>query len=642
MRCDCVGRRRAASPSNDAYCNRRRQSCRGVRVVAVLATLLASAAAVAGGGPESVLVVVNTRSQVSLEVANHYVRLRNIPASNVVAIAYDGPREAISGERFRREILTPILTAIDRRRLAVQIDAVAYCPDFPWRIELERDYPKGTKFAKQLRPIASLTGATFLWPFVQAKSPGVVSFDSNWCVAPPTAAAASLNGAQCVRDLPAVSRSLHGRDRWAAPGKKAAFRKPGRRYLMATMLGVTTGRGNTLDEVLACLRRAVEADATPPTGTFYFMRNRDIRSKTRHNCYEGVAAALRAMGAKAVVAQGKVPKGKTDVAGMTLGSADLGLDAAAIRVQPGALCEHLTSFGGVLKRNAGQTPLSELIRYGAAGASGTVFEPYSVQAKFPLPSLQLHYRRGVTLAEAFYQSVQSPYQLLIVGDPICQPWASRPSLTVEGWPGGHAPTDLSMLGLKELGLKELGLTVSPTESPASAAGGDPADEGEGEPAAVRLRPVVSGSEGAGSGFWEFYVDGRMRMRLPSGQEASFSATDLGPGWHELRCVGVAGDPIEATTRKIGSIFIDSAGPEGSPGEVSLSASVEGSEAQLAVSAPGGERIELFHNARRVGEISGDQGEATLATAVLGRGPVRLQAVAQPSGARSAPVWVTLR
>ncbi|MEN0110276.1 MAG: hypothetical protein AAF805_06095, partial [Planctomycetota bacterium] len=235
------GWEKPASPAGNRHCNRA-PSDQGGRLggpagAIIAAVVLACGAARGGGGPENVLVVVNTRSAASLTVANHYVRLRNIPASNVVAIDYEGPRDSISGERFRREILTPVLTAIDRRRLGLQIDAVAYCPDFPWRIDLRGEYPADVKFSPQLKPLASLTGATFLWPYVQAKSPAVVSLESNWCVPPRSAEAALRNVARCVEDPPPITRALHGRDRWVAPGKRAAFGKPGRRYLMATALG---------------------------------------------------------------------------------------------------------------------------------------------------------------------------------------------------------------------------------------------------------------------------------------------------------------------------------------------------------------------------------------------------------------------
>ena len=50
--------------------------------------------------------------------------------------------------------------------------------------------------------------------------------------------------------------------------------------------------------------------------------------------------------------------------------------------------------------------------------------------------IQVHYARGCTLAEAFYQSVWSPYQLLIVGDPLCRPWADIPRVSAKGVEAG--------------------------------------------------------------------------------------------------------------------------------------------------------------------------------------------------------------
>ena len=48
--------------------------------------------AFAGGGPENVLLLVNSNSSGSKTIANHYIQLRNIPASNVVYIDWQGAR----------------------------------------------------------------------------------------------------------------------------------------------------------------------------------------------------------------------------------------------------------------------------------------------------------------------------------------------------------------------------------------------------------------------------------------------------------------------------------------------------------------------------------------------------------------------
>jgi len=52
-----------------------------------------------------------------------------------------------------------------------------------------------------------------------------------------------------------------------------------------------------------------------------------------------------------------------------------------------------------------------------------VQEPYSLQSKFPVPFLHGYYADGCSLAEAFYQSVLRPYQLIVVGDPLARPFA---------------------------------------------------------------------------------------------------------------------------------------------------------------------------------------------------------------------------
>ena len=72
---------------------------RGIRWIFLL--LVATAAgnvAWAGGGPENVLLLVNPNSLNSKTVANHYIALRQIPASNVVYVDWRGGIEGCQGK----------------------------------------------------------------------------------------------------------------------------------------------------------------------------------------------------------------------------------------------------------------------------------------------------------------------------------------------------------------------------------------------------------------------------------------------------------------------------------------------------------------------------------------------------------------
>lgn len=160
------------------------------------------------------------------------------------------------------------------------------------------------------------------------------------------------------------------------------------------------------------------------------MRNGDVRAKTRAWGFASAIEELRRLGVAGEIVDGALPEGRDDVAGAMIGSAGFNWADSKSRILPGAICEHLTSTGGVLVEGAGQTPLTELIRSGAVASSGAVTEPFAVQFKFPTPFLHAYYAAGCTVAEAFYLSVAGPYQLLVVGDPLCRPWAVPPAFRV--------------------------------------------------------------------------------------------------------------------------------------------------------------------------------------------------------------------
>lgn len=93
---------------------------------------------------------------------------------------------------------------------------------------------------------------------------------------------------------------------------------------------------------------------------------------------------------------------------------------------PGALADHLTSYGGLLDGPAGTGQMTAIdwIEAGATASYGTVSEPCNHWQKFPHPQLLLlSYVQGVSALEAYWHSVVWPGQGAFVGDPLAAPFA---------------------------------------------------------------------------------------------------------------------------------------------------------------------------------------------------------------------------
>ncbi|HMO85701.1 MAG TPA: hypothetical protein PKC18_12375, partial [Lacipirellulaceae bacterium] len=140
--------------------------------------LLVAPLARAGGGPENVFLIVNPRGAKSKEVANHYVQMRQIPPDNVYYLPLPPSANEMKALDFREKLLRPALTAIERRGLQDQIDYIVYSCEFPWRVDFAEMFPQLAS-NPQLRPMASLTGATFLHQFVNEGSDSLVQLHTN-------------------------------------------------------------------------------------------------------------------------------------------------------------------------------------------------------------------------------------------------------------------------------------------------------------------------------------------------------------------------------------------------------------------------------------------------------------------------------
>ena len=567
-------------------------SGRQVFLACVLACTQLTRAAYGGGGPENVFVVVNTRSWASKTIANYFCHLRRVPASNIFYLDRPGSNTWLTVDAFREVMLDPILKEVDKRGLGGQIDYIVYSSDYPYEIRFDTDLPQPQRFAS-----GSITGLTYLAQWVQAEDPRYTG-NVNWYMRMPRS---HEKGYTLIDgNVEAATRGFRSTYQWGPAGEQVE--NGGQHYLLSTMLAYTSGRGNSVAEAIRYLQRSAWADGTHPTGSMYFMltpetrprpgaqQGYDIRATTRQPAFESAGRALRALGINAEIVSGQVlPQGRNDVLGILAGTRNFDVASSRSTIAPGAICENFTSFGGALHgedRQMGQTRLSEFLRFGAAGSSGTVVEPYASWTKFPHPMMYVHYARGCTLAEAYYQSVFSPYQLLVVGDPLCRPWATIPIVTVDGVrPGDRVSANLV------------------------------------------LKPDVQSLANFTPAHFELFVDGRRVDQCAPGDQFEFDTQSIGDGHHELRIVAVEADLIQSQGRLIVPVLVDNQ-------ESQLVWKTEprtdaGWERPIMITArcKGAEGIAIVQGRRLVGRIDGDAGQVRVNPQQLGYGPVTLQAVA---------------
>lgn len=305
---------------------------------------------------------------------------------------------------------------------------------------------------------------------------------------------------------------------WGEDGEPVPDPASPHRYRLAVMLGWTGDHGTTVDEVLACLQRSRACDATAPDGTVYLMVNEDVRARTRAGVFPAVKDALERIGRKAAILtagqdgqDGILPRGRKDVIGLVAGTAGFQWDPAQATLLPGAIAEHLTSFGAHFG-TPGQTKCTEFLRHGAAGTAGTVAEPYAIPHKFPSPWVHLHYARGCSLAEAFYLGLWGPYQLLVLGDPLARPYAQFASVRITAPAPGSPCT----------GVTDVVATVETAPGTKVA----------------RL---------------ELWVDGRRSATAEPGQPLPWDTGTAADGVHDVRVVAVEASPI--ATRSYAGVLL---------------------------------------------------------------------------------------
>jgi uncharacterized protein (TIGR03790 family) len=314
---------------------------------------------------EELAVLVNDQDAQSTAVADYYVLKRNIPAKNVIHLSFTPGGAGLTESAFAA------LFAEVQAKLTPEIQALAITWTRPYKV-------LGM----------SITSAFTL------------GFSTDWYA----------TEAGCNPTSPSGFYDSASRRPFDDHGIRPAM-----------MLA-----GETTDDVLDLIDRGVAADGTFPTGTAWLVRTTDGARSSRYPLMiEAEAEWDHAPDGLTVIYEDQ-PEGNliTNTAGILVyltGLTWVGeLDTNTYH--PGAIGDHLTSYGGVLGGTS-QMDVIQWLKAGLTGSFGTVQEPCNYTAKFPDPvPLLSHYYRGNTLIEAYWKSVQWPGEGLFVGEPLASPF----------------------------------------------------------------------------------------------------------------------------------------------------------------------------------------------------------------------------
>ncbi len=351
-----------------------------VAIFFILGVLLAAGRVWAGGSGLNVIVVVNQNSANSVQLGNDYCEQRGVPPQNVLRLTnWPGGSVNWSPNDFQTNLLNPLLAMVASRGLTNQAQFVLLSMDIPYRVTDGNN-------------INSTTSALFY------------GFKTNTA---PVAGIASCS-------LPDNSSNSYAYSE--LPFSRATPNTATTNSFLAMMLTDTN-----LAAAEATLARGVAADSSFPTQTVYLAKTSDSARNVRFVEFDNAVFENQVAGNYAVTRIDSDATDFTNLFGLMTGLAGFLLETNAFA--PGALGDSLTSFGGYILENSGQTPSLAFLEAGASGSYGTVVEPCNYTQKFPDPVDYFYQARGFSLAEAYYQSVLNPFEGLMVGEPLAAPFA---------------------------------------------------------------------------------------------------------------------------------------------------------------------------------------------------------------------------
>ena len=477
-------------------------------IVAVLGFLLVPSGH-AGGGPTGCFVIYDPADVNSVTIAAKYQALRQIPDGNMLPYVFPASLTRTTAWDF----LYAVRQMLSARGLSDQVQTIAVAGAVP--LSSAQTTPTGN--------ITSLLSFIYMSPnFGQANYPTSIYNPTNSAF---TANANDFRG-------PAPMGTL---------ALSATTEIDGFRYWPVSALSFPGRNGMSPREILAFLERTTNEDGTKATGTVYWPLNSDIRSSTRSGQIASVGEIWFSRGIQfSVVGNSTLATGwmtnRSDIGGAVVGLANFSVFNGNTFL-PGSWVDHLTSNGGGFESFVPpQTCATQWLRGGASGSSGSISEPYAIDSKFPHGHIHTHLRAGASLSEAYWQSIETPGEVMPLGDPLLQPHADLPNVSIS------APAD----GATVSGTIDIAVSASPT-------GGK------------ILEPI-----------FDLFVDGRF-INVGSPTEPviatrtsggfSLTTSSLGDGWHDIRVAVYNADSVRTQKEAGVTVVVNNSG-----GSISLTGS----------------------------------------------------------------------
>ena len=181
---------------------------------------------------------------------------------------------------------------------------------------------------------------------------------------------------------------------------------------------------NSFDLAKATIDRGVMSNFRVPTAGAYFLQTSDARRNSR-SVYFPPAGKVASRRLTIHRLNQDALDGAQDIMLYHLGATQVG-KLETLRFLPGALADHLTSFGGDLLESS-QMSSVRWLQAGATASYGTVSEPCNHWQKFPQSTVLLqHYMAGASAIEAYWKSVAWPAQGIFIGEPLAAPYRATP------------------------------------------------------------------------------------------------------------------------------------------------------------------------------------------------------------------------